>query len=184
MNDKVMIHGNEYITVAGRLKLAREDLVSIDTEVVPNGGAVIIKATVVTKKGSFTGISAANPSKAIEKASPYEVAETSAVGRALGFAGYGAVDGIATAEEMKKADSSNPDTWEETHSSDTEAVEVDAISVGPAHHCEIHDKQLKDRGQGIWDHRAKLNPDTKRYEENGMWHYCTGKGWHLSVTQG
>ena len=38
--------------------------------------------------------------KAIEKASPYEVAETSAVGRALGFAGYGIVGGIASADEM------------------------------------------------------------------------------------
>ncbi len=41
--------------------------------------------------------------KAIEKASPYEVAETSAIGRALGFAGFGIADGIASADEMVKA---------------------------------------------------------------------------------
>src|SRR3990167_5257418 len=99
----VQIHGNTYVTVAERLTEARKDIKSINTEVIPNGGAVIVKATVVTDKGTFTGISAANPSKAIEKASPYEVAETSAVGRALGFAGYGAVDSIASADEMKKA---------------------------------------------------------------------------------
>src|SRR6185312_6919284 len=66
--------------------------------------------TVTTNKGTFTGISAANPSKAIEKQSPYEVAETSAVGRALGFAGYGAVDSIATADEMVKSQPQEEET--------------------------------------------------------------------------
>jgi len=44
------------------------------------------------------GLSAANPEKSIEvcRKSP----ETSAVGRALGFAGFGLVDRIATAEEV------------------------------------------------------------------------------------
>ncbi len=101
----VQIHGNTYVTVAERLTEAREHLKSINTEVIcsPNSSAVVVKATVVTDKGTFTGISAANPAKTIEKQSPYEVAETSAVGRALGFAGFGAVDSIATADEMVKA---------------------------------------------------------------------------------
>ena len=105
----VNIHGNEYITVAGRLELAHKDgkLVSIETELLPVDGQVVVKATVKTKTGVFTGISAANPAKLIEKTSPFEVAETSAVGRALGFAGYGVLDGIATAEEMKKAEVTN-----------------------------------------------------------------------------
>ncbi len=38
-----------------------------------------------------------------EVLTPYEVAETSAVGRALGFAGYGATDSIASADEVNKA---------------------------------------------------------------------------------
>lgn len=102
-NNVIKIHGKDYMTVAGRLELAREDVQSIVTEVIPDHGLVVVKATVTTKKGVFTGISAANPSKAIEKMSPYEVAETSAVGRALGFAGYGAVDSVASADEMIKA---------------------------------------------------------------------------------
>lgn len=107
----VNIHGNDYITVAGRVQLAHEagDTLSITSELLPVSGQVVVKATVVTKKGTFTGISAANPSKLIEKQSPYEVAETSAVGRALGFAGYGAVQGIATADEMIKSDFTNKD---------------------------------------------------------------------------
>jgi len=100
----IEIHGKQYVTVAERLVMAHEDgLVSVHTEVLSNT-PVVIKATISTKTGVFTGISAANPNKAIEKASPYEVAETSAVGRALGFAGYGATDGIATADEIKKSE--------------------------------------------------------------------------------
>lgn len=98
----VNIHGKEYVTVAERLAEAKDHIKYISTEVLYQT-PVVIKATVVTDKGSFTGISAANESKAIEKQSPYEVAETSAVGRALGFAGYGIVEGIATADEIVKA---------------------------------------------------------------------------------
>lgn len=99
----VNIHGKEYVTVAERLTVAHKGLktLSITTEVLFTD-PVVVKATVVTDKGTFTGISAANASKQIEKESPYEVAETSAVGRALAFAGYETTNGIASAEEMAK----------------------------------------------------------------------------------
>jgi len=99
------IRGKKYVTVAERVRLAHDngEKLSIITEVLQHTPAVVIKATVTTSKGTFTGISFANVAKAIEKTSPYEVAETSAVGRALGFAGFGIIEGIATAEEMKKA---------------------------------------------------------------------------------
>jgi len=97
----VNIHGKEYVTVAERLEKAKKDLISVNTEVLYTE-PVVIKATVVTSKGTFTGISAANGGKQIEKDSPYEVAETSAVGRALAFAGYETTLGIASAEEMMK----------------------------------------------------------------------------------
>lgn len=107
MSNVVKIHGNDYVTVPGRLSMAHEECkqISITTELLPVTDKVVIKATVITPKGTFTGISAANPDKAIEKQSPYEVAETSAVGRALGFAGYGAADSIASADEIVKAQS-------------------------------------------------------------------------------
>lgn len=99
----VNIRGRQYVTVAERLTKAHQELEKIDitTEVILHD-PVVIKATVVTKKGTFTGISAANVNKQIEKETPYEVAESSAVGRALAFAGYETTDGIASAEEMKK----------------------------------------------------------------------------------
>jgi len=100
----ITIHGKEYVTVAERVTAAHEELekISIQTEVLRDE-PVVIKATVETNKGTFTGISAANPAKSIEKQNPYEVAETSAVGRALGFAGFGSVESIASADEMIKA---------------------------------------------------------------------------------
>lgn len=103
----VKIHGRDYITVAGRLQMAHEALkhLSITTEVIPHPNQVIVRATVQTDKGTYTGISAANPTKLIEKQNPYEVAETSAVGRALGFAGYGVDGSIASADEIQKANS-------------------------------------------------------------------------------
>jgi hypothetical protein len=82
----VNIHGKEYVTVAGRVQMAHQSgkPLSIQTEVLSHE-PVLVKATVTTEKGVYTAISAANPNKPIEKTSPFEVAESSAVGRALGF---------------------------------------------------------------------------------------------------
>jgi hypothetical protein len=103
----VDIHGKQYLTVAGRVQLAHEEAkLSIDTECIDNKeNFIVFKATVTTEKGVFTGWSMVDLRTAtnIEKGSPLEVAETSAVGRALGFAGFGAVDSIASADEMVKA---------------------------------------------------------------------------------
>ncbi len=100
----INIHGKSYITVAERVEMAHKDgFLGLFTEVLCQD-PVVIKATITTSRGTFTGISAANPTKTIEKASPYEVAETSAVGRALGFAGFGATESIATADEIVKAE--------------------------------------------------------------------------------
>lgn len=112
----IQIHNKTYITVAERVKEAGADFIGLETEVLQHD-PVVIKATITVKSEKyaniierrFTGISAANPLKAIEKSNPYEVAETSAVGRALGFAGYGLIDSIASADEMVKAEINNPD---------------------------------------------------------------------------
>lgn len=102
----IEIHGNEYVTVAERLKLATKDIQEIYTEVLQFDPKVVVRATVILKDGrKATGISAANDNKQIEKESPFEIAETSALGRCLGFLNYGLTDNIATAEEMKKVDS-------------------------------------------------------------------------------
>lgn len=104
------IKGKKYVPVSERIKAIHEARSSqgfdfcITTEMLPSDKAVIFKATVTIGEQVFTGHSAANPEKAIEKASPYEVAETSAIGRALGFAGYGIDEGIASADEITKSE--------------------------------------------------------------------------------
>jgi non-ribosomal peptide synthetase component E (peptide arylation enzyme) len=105
----IKIHDKQYVTVAERLEeLSKwaddnKQAYSIETEVLQHVPVVVIKATVTINEDCYTGISAANPAKAIEKQSPYEVAETSAVGRALGFAGFGLADGVASADEIVNA---------------------------------------------------------------------------------
>ncbi len=112
-NGIVQIHGKDYMTVAKRVELFLADVkdwkdkggYSIETEIIPNDtNHVVIKATVRVGNVIHTGISSIdlNSTKMIEKSNPYEVAETSAVGRALGFAGYGIIEGIASADEMAK----------------------------------------------------------------------------------
>lgn len=102
----VTIQGKNYVTVARRVELAHEEkaLESVVTEVL-NHHPVVVKATVHIKGQPFTGISAVDPesNKMIERQNPYEVAETSAVGRALGFAGYGLLESIASADEVNRA---------------------------------------------------------------------------------
>lgn len=94
------------MTVARRVELANEEksLLGVETEVLSHD-PVVIRAKVTIKGNVFTGISSVSLDsyKLIEKQNPYEVAETSAVGRALGFAGYGLIESIASADEMVKA---------------------------------------------------------------------------------
>lgn len=179
----IQIHGKQYVTVDERVKAAHEacKTLSIATEVLPIAEKIVVKATVVTEKGTFTGISAANEAKTIEKQSPYEVAETSAVGRALGFAGYGIINGIATADEIAKTPVQG--TLGGSSGPATPARQV--AKQENNHFCQLHNIALKERGQGIWDHRRKgfLENGILRPAEQGAWHWCTGLDWHLSAHQ-
>jgi hypothetical protein len=110
----VDLHGKTYYTVAERLKLAQgEDFVppvgikAMDTTVTQTGNLVVVRAHVLFSDGRvFSGHSLVNMNATgpAERDAPLETAETSAVGRALAFAGYyGSPDGIAGAEELHLA---------------------------------------------------------------------------------
>jgi hypothetical protein len=100
----INIKGKEYIPVVERVKEAHklDSDVSITTEAVEFGERVSVKATVVFKGKTFTGHSQAVYGKGMMGDVALEIAETSAVGRALGFANIGLIDGIASADEMRK----------------------------------------------------------------------------------
>jgi hypothetical protein len=111
LKDKAIdIKGKQYVQVKDRVSYFNTEYPNghITTEIISDtNGVVVIRATATPDFGNpsriFTGISASNPSKTIEKMSPYEVAETSAVGRALAFMGIGVIDSIGSADEMVKA---------------------------------------------------------------------------------
>lgn len=98
----------EYATVAQRVVAFRF--------IYPNGGIstkiisqtdtdVIVRAEIYDERGSLiaTGIASENKNIGpVNKTSLIENAETSAVGRALGFLAIGTKNGIASAEEMQK----------------------------------------------------------------------------------
>ena len=113
----INIKGREYVPVVERVKeFHRLYEGSIQTEIVSNTGIVIMKATVIIyglksptgevktieRLLTFTGYSQAEWGKGMMGGVALEVAETSAIGRALGFANIGLLDGIASADEMRK----------------------------------------------------------------------------------
>lgn len=106
----INIKGKEYVPVVERVKEFHRIYPDGDiaTQIVDCGAErIAIKATVtifekdgITK--TFTGHSQAEWGKGMMGGVALEVAETSAIGRALGFANIGLLDGIASADEMRK----------------------------------------------------------------------------------
>lgn len=171
----IKIHGKEYITVAERVQAAHddEDLVSITTEVIQHEPVVVMRATVTFKNNQvYTGTSSANPNKAIEKSNPYEVAETSAVGRALGFAGYGIVESIASADEMVKAGV--------TEDQDPQWVREPAKQTIPQDKrvCSAHDEPvIMLRGVSKTKTDADGNPKVYWWHKGPEGQICFGQGY-------
>ena len=123
---KVNIKGKEYVMVKDRVTAFREICPegSIETEVLSHtDGAIIMKATV--RDGDVilsTGTAWEKESNGyINKTSYVENCETSAIGRALGFAGIGIDDSMASAEEVANA-ILNQNSPEKITAKDVEAI--------------------------------------------------------------
>ena len=103
------IQGKEYAQVNERIKAFRSVFPEgmILTEVVSiDSGVAVFKATVMTPEGKVLGMGHAyekEGSSFINKTSYIENCETSAVGRALGMAGFGIDTSVASAEEVQTA---------------------------------------------------------------------------------
>lgn len=74
---------------------------SIETEITSSENYLMCKATV---KDEDRVLATGTSREYAKNMNALEVVETSAVGRALGFTGFGISTGIASAEEMQKAD--------------------------------------------------------------------------------
>lgn len=103
------VKGKEYAEVPQRVKAFRSVYPggSISTEILSlEDGVCVMKATCADENGSILGTGTAyekEGSSYINKTSYIENCETSAVGRALGFAGFGIDASIASAEELMNA---------------------------------------------------------------------------------
>lgn len=117
----ISIKGREYVMVVDRVKEAHnlhKDL-EISTEIVKSEEhRIAVKATIKMGGKTFTGHSQAEWGKGMMGNVALEVAETSAIGRALGFANIGLLDGIASADEMRKVSKSRYDTGETPNDED------------------------------------------------------------------
>lgn len=112
----INIKGKEYVPVVERVKEFHNLFPSgeIRTEIVDCGEKrIAVKAIVLIPdakaiNGSrvYHGHSQAEWGKGMMGDVALEIAETSAIGRALGFANIGLIDGIASADEMRKVKTS------------------------------------------------------------------------------
>ena len=103
------IKGKGYIEVNQRIKAFRQvyPTGTISTEILSlENGVVMMKATVLDDDGKTlaTGLAYEKESSSfINKTSFIENCETSAIGRALGFCGFGIDSSVASAEEVENA---------------------------------------------------------------------------------
>lgn len=106
----VNVMGRPYVTVVERVRVANETakFQVIESEpIFAADGRAWVRVRVMVDDRMYTGTSEIkfNAAKGTADASaPYECAETSAVGRALAFAGIGVIDGIASADEMMRVE--------------------------------------------------------------------------------
>lgn len=103
------IKGKGYIEVNQRIKAFRQvyPTGTISTDIISlENGVVMMKATVLDEDGKTlaTGFAYEKESSSfINKTSFIENCETSAIGRALGFCGFGIDSSVASAEEVENA---------------------------------------------------------------------------------
>lgn len=106
----VNIRGTEYPKVATRVQVAHNGALGsgfsmVGNEIVSIKDRHFIKITILVADHQFSGTAEIHfglTDKSADATSPLETAETSALGRALAFAGF-IVDTIASADEMERA---------------------------------------------------------------------------------
>lgn len=102
--------GKSYVEVAERLRHVHEqkrEFQVLDSEVYEIAGRVVCRVTISVDGRIFKGIAEAKVNNAAPRSAdatnPLECGETSALGRALAFAGFGTPDGIASYDEIARS---------------------------------------------------------------------------------
>ena len=104
----INIKGKEYVTAAERVQMLHQadfSEISLTTDILHNDEKSIIMKTTLEVDGCiYTGIAQETKgSTNINTTSWAENCETSSVARCLGFAGFGSVESIASADEVAHA---------------------------------------------------------------------------------
>jgi len=148
----INIQGKSYVMVNERVQeFHRLYKGSITTEMLSpfDADLVVFKATVSLEDGrTYTGYSQANwndTKSMVNSTSAMENAETSAVGRALGFLGIGIVESIATADEVGKAQNATP--WTEKYATEKQVALIERL----VSQKELPDQWLKSKGLDSFD---------------------------------
>ena len=157
---KINIKGKEYVMVKDRVAAFRKICPngSISTEIVSfTDEAIIMKATV--KEGEVilaTGTAwEKETSSYINKTSYVENCETSAIGRALGFAGIGVDDSMASAEEVANAIVNQQKTEQKISAKDVEAIRSACKKKNIQEKTLLHKYQVKSLGDITVDDYTK-----------------------------
>lgn len=101
----INIRGKQYVDVAERVRLchADEGFTMTDQRTYELAGRYFMSITIEVKGKRYIGdaeIKFDAPRHTPDGSNPVECCQTSALGRALGFAGYGSLESIASADEV------------------------------------------------------------------------------------
>ena len=103
------IRGKAYVTVAERVRLAhseRESFEMVESAPIQIADRWLWRVVILVNGNRYIGHAECKmnaPKNLPDGTNPYECSETSALGRALGFAGLGSVESICSAEEVVQA---------------------------------------------------------------------------------
>lgn len=105
-----VLHGKDYVEVHERVRMIQHDegaqgFDTVSQERYELNGRFFFSVTIIVKGKRYTGdaeITFDAPRNTPAGSSPMETAQTSALGRALAFAGYGTVESIASWDEIAR----------------------------------------------------------------------------------
>lgn len=147
---------SDYVTVAERLTMANEQIVTVVTEPPAMLTDVMghIRATVALKDGRSATATASFrldlQGKSAQATNPIEDCETSAIGRALGFLGYGSSKSVASREEVQEA--------QRRSDAPTRPQAPQGATFEDPPFCPVHNKAMRPGKNGGWFCANKL-PD-------------------------